>query len=371
MGRARILTTHVGSLPRSAAVLEALRVRASALHDTSVADELEKATREIVRKQVNVGIDIVSDGEISKPSCSTYVTKRWKGFGDKFLSPIPRDMLAFEGLVKESGADWRLRQMCIAELQSTGSSELQDDISRFTSAVQHAKPLKAFMNAASPGLVAYFMRNQYYHSFEAYLAAMVPLLRQEYEAILSAGFDLQLDCPELALGRHIGYADDSDAEFIRKSEASIEALNAATEGLPGSRMRIHICWGNYPGPHHFDLPLERVLPLVFRARPSMISFEGANPRHEHEYKVFDNLRLPDGKIILPGLIDSTSNFIEHPELVAQRLKRYVKRVGHDRVIASTDCGFSTSASGGHVNPEVVWAKLESLVLGARIASNEI
>ena len=371
MARSRILTTHVGSLPRSPAVLEYHRSRASGLEQgpESIAGELAIATRDIVQKQVNAGIDIVSDGELSKASYATYVTERWSGFGGEFLSPHPRDMIAFQGLVRENGPQWRLRKMCVAALGSRGSSKLQDDIARLANAAQISKPHRAFMNAASPGLVAYFMRNRYYPTFEAYLEAMIPLLRQEYEAILAAGFDLQIDCPELAMGRHIGYCDDSEDEFWRKSEISIETLNAATEGLPADRMRMHICWGNYSGPHHLDLPLRRVLPLVFKARPCGISFEGANPRHEHEYNVFDDLRLPDDKIIIPGVIDSTSNFIEHPELVAQRLKRYVRRAGFERVIASSDCGFSTSALGGHVNPEVVWAKLSSLVEGAEIASN--
>jgi 5-methyltetrahydropteroyltriglutamate--homocysteine methyltransferase len=245
-------------------------------------------------------------------------------------------------------------------------------VSNLRTAVEAMHPRGAFINAASPGLVAYFLRNNFYPTFEAYLEALIPLLRSEYEAILAAGLDVQIDSPELAMGYHVGYADDSEAEFWRKTEAAIEALNESTEGLPAERLRMHICWGNYPGPHNFDLPLEKILPVVFKARPSKISFEGANPRHAHEFEVFDSIKLPDDKIILPGVIDSTTNFIEHPRLVAQRICQYAHRVGRERVIASSDCGFSTSAlAPGSIHPDVVWAKLATLAEGAKLASTEL
>ena len=369
----RILTTHVGSLPRPDDIAGYHRARASggAPDRKAFFDGLKPAVRTVVERQLRAGIDIVSDGELSKQTYATYVVERWNGFGGEFVPPVQLDLRPFPALAKSVGSLKVSRPLCVGPVSLRDPEPMTNDIANLQAAVSALGPPGAFMNSASPGLIAYFMRNKFYPSFEAYLAAMIPLLRAEYEAILGAGLDVQLDCPELAMGRHIGYGDEPEEVFWRYSEAAVEAINEATKGLPADRMRIHICWGNYAGPHHFDLPLEKILPLVFKARPAKISFEGANPRHAHEYEVFDTIKLPEQKIILPGVIDSTTNFIEHPRLVGQRICQYARRVGRERVIASSDCGFATSALGGGMDPDVVWAKLATLVEGARIASDEL
>jgi 5-methyltetrahydropteroyltriglutamate--homocysteine methyltransferase len=367
----RILTTHVGSQPRPPE-LRALLLKKDA-GEAVDAGEFERllaaAVNETVAHQVRIGIDLVSDGEMGKIAYSTYFAERLSGYSGSGPGTVARDLADFPDFMKTSGRGLGVRRpLCEGPLALKTRAPLETDLRNFTAAVASAKPTGAFLTAASPGVTAYFLRNRYYPSHEAYLAALVPFLRDEYEAIVAAGFDVQLDCPDLAMSRHLGYADVSDAEFSRLSEAALEALNDATRNIPPVRMRLHLCWGNYAGPHHYDLPLERVLPLALRSRAQAISFEGANPRHEHEWEVFETLQLPEDRVILPGVIDSATNFIEHPRLVAQRIERYANIVGRERVVASVDCGFGTSAGSQGVDPAIAWAKLEALAEGARIAS---
>jgi 5-methyltetrahydropteroyltriglutamate--homocysteine methyltransferase len=364
----------VGSLPRPPE-LRALLVAKDAgetVDSARFGRLVAEAVRETVRHQVRIGLDLVSDGEMSKAAYSTYIAERLSGFAGSGPGTAARDVADFPDFMKTSNRGLGVkRPLCVAPLALKDRRPLEADIANFKSSVAAEKPTDAFMTAASPGLVAYFLRNQHYPSHEAYLAALVPFLRDEYEAITAAGFDVQVDCPDLAMSRHIGYAELSDAEFERVSEASLEALNEATRTVPPDRLRLHLCWGNYAGPHHYDLPLERVLPRALRSRARAISFEGANPRHEHEYEVFETVKLPDDRVILPGVIDSATNFIEHPRLVAQRIERYARLVGRERVVASVDCGFGTSAASSTVDPAIAWAKLEALVEGAKIASKRL
>jgi 5-methyltetrahydropteroyltriglutamate--homocysteine methyltransferase len=370
----RILTTHVGSLPRPPELRALLLAKdeGKAIDQAAFQRLLADAVRDTVRRQVAIGLDLVSDGEMGKVAYSTYVAERFSGYAGSGPGTVARDLVDFPDFMKTSGRGLGVkRPLCEAPVALKDRRPLETDLRTFAAAVAAERPAGAFLTAASPGVVAYFLRNRYYPSHEAYLAALVPLLRDEYEAIVAAGFDLQLDCPDLAMARHIGYADASDADYRRLSEASIEALNDATRNIPPERMRLHLCWGNYAGPHHYDLPLERVLPLALRTRAHAISFEGANPRHEHEWELFETMRLPDDRIILPGVIDSATNFIEHPRLVAQRIERYAKIVGRERVVASADCGFGTSAGSLGVDPAIAWAKLEALAQGAKLASERL
>ncbi|HUK59720.1 MAG TPA: cobalamin-independent methionine synthase II family protein [Stellaceae bacterium] len=370
----RILTTHAGSLPRPAALrpLLAAKDKGEPFDAAALEAQVKDAVRETVARQVKLGIDLVSDGEMSKVSYSTYVTERISGYSGSGPGTLARDLQDFPEFAKTSNRGLAIRRaLCEAPLAAKDDGPLQRDLANFRAAVDAAHPTGAYMTAASPGVVAYFLRNRYYPSHEAYLAALVPLMRAEYEAIVAAGFDVQLDCPDLAMSRHLGYADASDAEFQRLSEQAVEAIGAATKNIPADRMRVHLCWGNYPGPHHHDLALERVLPFALKTRAQAISFEGANPRHEHEWEVFETLRLPDDRVILPGVIDSATNFIEHPRLVAQRIERYANVVGKERVVACVDCGFGTSAMSQTVDPDIAWAKLGALAEGAKIASDRL
>jgi len=370
----RILTTHVGSLPRPPA-LRALLLEKDAGKTVDQAEFdrlLADAVNETVRRQVAAGIDIVSDGEMGKIAYSTYLADRLSGYGGNGPGTVARDLADFPDFAKNSGRGLGIRrQLCEGPLALKNPEPLKTDLRNFSAAVAASRPAGAFMTAASPGVTAYFLRNKYYPSHEAYLAALVPFLRDEYEAIVKAGFDVQLDCPDLAMARHLGYSDVSEPEFRRLSEASLEALNEATRTVDPARMRLHLCWGNYAGPHHYDLPLEAVLPLALKSRAGAISFEGANPRHEHEWELFESFRLPEDRVIVPGVIDSATNFIEHPRLVAQRIERYARIVGRERVVASVDCGFGTSAASQGVDPGIAWAKLGSLAEGAKIASERL
>jgi len=334
--------------------------------------ELSAAVHDVVARQVRAGIDIVSDGEMSKIAYAVYPKERLSGFGGQSK---PRgagpEVSDFPEWAKTRRQVMSKRPVCQGPVAVKDDAALRADLRHFREAVDAAKPAGAFLTAASPGLIAYFMQDEYYHDHEKYLAAVAEAMRAEYEAIVAAGFDLQLDCPDLALSRHLGYASDSDDEWKKKCELAIEALNAATQNISPDRMRLHVCWGNYEGPHHYDVPLAQVLPTVFKARPAAISFEGANPRHEHEWEVFQTLRLPDEKKILPGVVDSTTNFIEHPRLIAQRIERYANVVGKERVVAGVDCGFATTAEFSLIDPAIVWAKLEALAQGARIASERL
>jgi 5-methyltetrahydropteroyltriglutamate--homocysteine methyltransferase len=370
----RIRTTHVGSLPRPPELLELLVKReAGEPVDAALFEErCAAAVDDVVARQLAAGIDIVNDGEMSKFAYSTYIKNRLSGItgyaGDRRL---PADVRAFPGFAARMVVGWGVLPACDGPLALKDAGPLEADLRHLRAAATKTGAADLFMTAASPGLTATFIPNRYYASHEAYLAALVDVLRVEYEAIVAAGFTLQLDCPDLASARNNTYAEFSDAEFAARQVLAVEAINAATANIDPQRMRLHLCWGNYEGPHHLDIPLEAALPVACTARPAAISFEGANPRHEHEWALFADFDLPDGKTIIPGVIDSTTNFIEHPEVVAQRIERYARRLGADRVIAGVDCGFGTTATQANVDPEIVWAKLRSLAEGAALASERL
>ena len=371
----RIRTTHVGSLPRGDELVPLLGARDKGEpYDTGEFDRLvSDAVDEAVRRQIEAGVDIVSDGEIGKIGYSTYVIERLSGFGGHVDRKPAMDLAAHPGLAGKlaaiMGSQDFVRASCVDKVELVTLEPLRDDIRRFAAALaKHAKPdTEAFMNAASPGLVSAFQLNRHYPTQEAYLADLAAAMRPEYEAIVAAGFFLQPDCPDLAMSRHTGFQDLSDAEFLALAEANVAALNEATANIPPERMRMHICWGNYEGPHDCDIDLARILGAVLKARPATILFESANPRHEHEWTVWRDADLPEDKILAPGMIDTCSNYVEHPELIAQRIERFAAIVGPERVIASTDCGFGTFAGYGKIDPEVTWKKLRSLREGADIA----
>jgi 5-methyltetrahydropteroyltriglutamate--homocysteine methyltransferase len=371
-----IETTHVGSLPRGDALVPLLLARdRGEPYDTTEFDTVvQSAINAAVDQQIACGVSVVSDGELGKVGYSTYMTERLSGFGGDVprkpaldLAPLPEFR---KKLAAVMGDQEFVRAACIAEVRLINLEPCHEDIRRFSKAMA-GKSVKGFMNAASPGLITAFQPNQYYPSHEAYLADLVAAMKPEYEAIAAAGFQLQLDCPDLAMSRHTGYQDASEKEFVKIAAANVEALNAATVKIPPEQMRMHICWGNYEGPHDHDIPLERVIGVILGARPATILFEAANPRHEHEWKVWADAKIPDIKKLAPGLIDTCSNYVEHPELIAQRIERFAAIVGKDRVVASTDCGFGTFAGYGKIDPQVTWKKLQSLREGADIADARI
>jgi len=371
----RILTTHTGSLPRAndlTTLLEALdggTVPGQAAFDARV----RRAVADVVRQQVDAGVDVVNDGEQGKVGYSTYVRHRLTGFGGQAAVPTRADWADFpEAAAKSERRSTIMRPSCNGPIEWKDRTAVQKDVANLTAAVSAAKPTEAFMTAASPGVIAHFLKNEHYPSREAYLARLVDVMKDEYDAIHRAGFILQVDCPDLAMGRHLAFPDLSNAEFLKIAAANVEALNHALRDIPPDRMRLHLCWGNYEGPHHRDIPLKEILPIALKARPQALSFEGANPRHEHEWIVFKDVKLPDDRLIIPGVLDSTTNFIEHPELVAQRLIRYAEIVGRERVLAGTDCGFATFArSVNQVEPEIAWAKFKSMAEGAKLASRQL
>ncbi|CAM8672167.1 MULTISPECIES: cobalamin-independent methionine synthase II family protein [Sphingobium] len=368
-----IATTHVGSLPRGDALTPLLLARDkgepydAAAFDTAV----QQAVTDAVAAQIDAGVSIVSDGELGKVGYSTYMIERLSGFGGHIDRKVAADLAPLPELRQKlaaiMGSQEFTRASCIGPVKLVTLAPLHDDIRRFKAALAGHAGARAFMNAASPGLITAFQVNRHYPSHEAYLADLVDAMREEYETIVAAGFDLQLDCPDLAMSRHTGYQDASDEEFIRIAAANVEALNAATANIPADRMRMHICWGNYEGPHDHDIPLEKVIDIILAARPATVLFEGANPCHEHEWTVWRDAKVPGDKILAPGLIDTCSNYVEHPELIAQRIERFAGIVGKDRVIASTDCGFGTFAGYGKIDPAVTWKKLRSLRAGADLA----
>ncbi len=368
-----IETTHVGSLPRGDELVPLLLARDHGeAYDVAEFDAVvQRAVDEAVIKQMEAGVSIASDGELGKVGYSTYITERLSGFGGDVprkpaldLAPLPEFR---KKLAAVMGDQEFVRAACIGEVKLVNLEPCHEDIRRFQKAMS-GKAVSGFMNAASPGLITAFQPNQYYPSHEAYLADLVTAMRPEYEAIAATGFYLQLDCPDLAMSRHTGYQDVSEADFLKIAEANVEALNAATANIPPEQMRMHICWGNYEGPHDHDIPLERVLDIILKARPATILFEAANPRHEHEWKVWADAKIPDNKTLAPGMIDTCSNYVEHPELIAQRIERFAAIVGADRVVASTDCGFGTFAGYGKIDPAVTWKKLKCLREGADIAA---
>jgi len=372
----KILTSHVGSLPRTQEVVDFIFAREHEKpYDKASFDAcMAAACSETVRKQVEAGIDIVSDGETSKISYATYVKDRYTGFSGDSPRNAPGDLKLFPGFLKrladDGGTPQYARPMCTGEVKSKGQGELEADIANLKSAMAKHGGKRAFMNAASPGVISLFLQNQHYATREAYLAALADAMKAEYETIVAAGIDLQLDCPDLALSRHMLFADLSDDEFIKIANMHVEALNHALRDIDPKHVRIHICWGNYEGPHVCDIDMDKVFGTLMRARARYVLFETSNPRHAHEWTVFRDRKseIPDDKILVPGVVDTTTNFVEHPELVSQRIKTFVDIVGAERVIAGSDCGFGTFAGFGAVDPDIAYAKLATLADGAALAS---
>lgn len=333
---------------------------------------IAEAVKEVVRKQSQAGVDIVSDGEMSKISYATYIKYRLSGFEGDSPRRVPADLQAYPNFAgrasKSGGTPTYQRPRCTGPVAVKDLQPLEEDIANFQAALAGAAVTEGFMNSASPGVIALFQPNDYYPSHEAYLEALAEAMRLEYEAICGAGLILQIDSPDLALGRHMMFKDGSDEEFLKTIELHVETLNHALRNIPAEQVRLHVCWGNYEGPHHCDIALEKILPVVLKAKPQALSFEASNPRHAHEWKAFRDVKLPDDKVLMPGMLDSTTNFVEHPELVAERIGRYAELVGRERVLAGSDCGFSTFAGFGTVDKDIVYAKLEALAQGAALAS---
>ena len=372
----RFLTTHTGSLPRPDDLIRMMYAKEEGVpvEREALAARVRAAVAEVVRKQVEAGVDIVNDGEMSKPSYATYVKDRLSGFGGTGNTFVYQDLAGFPNLAKrvfgDPGRSRRKTPACNAPIGVRDTDAASADTDNLKAAVAAAGRTDAFMSAASPGVVSLFFRNDHYPSQEAYLFAIAEAMRHEYETVAKAGIVLQIDCPDLAMGRHIQYAALSLEEFRKRAGMHVAALNHALAGIAPEQLRLHLCWGNYEGPHHCDVPLADIIDIVFTARPSAISLEAANPRHGHEWVLFERVRLPAGKVLIPGVIESKSNFIEHPELVAQRIGRYAKLVGRENVIAGSDCGYGTWVGQAAVDPDVVWAKLAAMVEGARIASRQ-
>lgn len=369
-----IRTTHVGSLPRTQNVVDFIfaREREEPFDQAAFDACMTRAVSETVRKQVKAGVDIVSDGETSKISYATYVKDRYTGFAGDSPRNAPADLKMFPGylqrLADDGGTPKYARPMCVGEVKSKGQGELEKDIANLKAAMAEHGVENGFMNAASPGVISLFLQNDHYPSREAYLAALADAMKAEYETIVAAGLDLQLDCPDLALSRHMLFADLSDEEFVSIANMHVEALNHALSDVPQERVRIHICWGNYEGPHCCDIPMEKVFDTLMSTRSRYVLFETSNPRHAHEWTVFRDRRadIPDDKVLVPGVVDTTTNFVEHPELVAQRIGRFADIVGDERVIAGSDCGFGTFAGFGAVDPDIAYAKLQALCDGAAL-----
>jgi 5-methyltetrahydropteroyltriglutamate--homocysteine methyltransferase len=337
---------------------------------------VREAVIEVTQKQVDAGIDVVSDGEEGKPSYATYVKDRLTGFEGERRMPIriqgeAADFPEYTERRMATTATILVRPTCNGPIAWKDFAAVERDLANFKAAVDESKPAGAFMTAASPGVVAFFLGNEYYKSDDEYLDALTAVMKDEFEAIVNAGFLLQLDCPDLAMSRQSQFFDLSTPDFVKVVERHVEVVNEATRNIAPEKMRLHLCWGNYEGPHHRDVEMRDIVNAVLKARPLELSFEGANPRHEWEWAVWKDTKLPDEKTLVPGVIDSTTNFIEHPELVAQRIMNYASLVGRERVIASVDCGFGTNAASTNVDPKIVWAKLQTLAEGAKIASKQL
>jgi 5-methyltetrahydropteroyltriglutamate--homocysteine methyltransferase len=372
----RFLTTHTGSLPRPDDLIrtmfakeEGVPVEVAAL-DARVA----LAVEEVVAKQAEAGIDVIDDGEMSKPSYATYIKDRLAGFGGEGNTFVYQDLVDFPRLAKrvfgDPGRSRRKTPACNAPIGVRDREAVVKDVQHLKAAAAKVKVAGAFMTAASPGVVSLFFRNEHYPTEEAYLAAIAEAMRYEYETITNAGITLQIDCPDLGMGRHIQHADLSLPEWRKKAELHVEVLNHALANVSPEKVRMHLCWGNYEGPHHCDVALADVIDIVFKAKPSAVALEAANPRHAHEWALFENVKLPDGKVLIPGVIESKSNFVEHPELIAQRIGRYANLVGRENVMAGSDCGFGTWVGQSAVDPDVVWAKMAAMAEGARIATRQ-
>jgi len=375
----KILTTHTGSLPRPSGLLSLLSAKEAgtltnrADFDVAVRD----AVVETVRKQIEAGVDVINDGEMSKPGYSTYVKDRLSGFEGEStaLTGMLADIREFPDyaarLFSQSPAAALKMPACNGPIQYRDMRDLEVDIANLKAATAGIKAEEVFMSAASPGVISVFLANNHYATRDAYLAALADAMRTEYEAIHRAGFLLQVDCPDLAMNRHIQFADLKTSEFRKQAAMQIEALNHALANIPADAVRLHLCWGNYEGPHHRDIAMKDIVDVVLKAKPAGISFEASNPRHEHEWKIWKDIKLPAGKVLIPGVLDSSTNFIEHPELVAERIVRFASLVGRENVIAGSDCGFSTFAGFTVVDPQITWAKLKAMAEGARIASREL
>ena len=373
----RFLTTHTGSLPRPDDLIRMMYAKEEGVpvDAPALAQRVAVAVEEVVRKQADAGVDVVNDGEMSKPSYATYIKDRLSGFGGTGNTFVYQDLVAFPNLAKrvfgDPGRSRRKTPACNAPIGVRDPGAAQTDVDHLKAAFAKATAQEMFMTAASPGVVSLFFRNEHYASEEAYLFAIADAMREEYETIANAGIVLQIDCPDLGMGRHIQHADLSLAEWRKKAELHVEAMNRAVASIAPEQLRMHLCWGNYEGPHHCDVPLADVIDIVFRGRPTAIAIEAANPRHAHEWALFEKVRLPADKLLIVGVIESKSNFVEHPELIAQRIGRYAKLVGRENVMAGSDCGFGTWVGQAAVDPDVVWAKMAAMAEGARIASRQL
>jgi len=372
-----ILTTHVGSLPRSTELSELLfaKDKKENIDQSLFNDTVKKNVDEVVKRQLDVGIDVVSDGEMSKISYATYVKDRIKGFSGESERRAPADLDAFPEyktkIANSGGTPTYTRPCCTSELEIQDTQSLKNDIKNLSDSLNSNNHSKAFMNAASPGVINVFMPNKFYKDDDEYLNKLSEIMSKEYELITNRGLQLQIDCPDLALARHMNYKHLSEKEFIYRAEKQVEALNNSLKNVSAKNIRMHICWGNYEGPHTYDIALEKIMPVILKANVKYLLIESSNPRHAHEWKLFENIKLPKDKVIVPGVIDSTSNFVEHPEVVADRLIQFSKVVPKDQLIAGADCGFSTFAGFGKVDEKIVYSKLKSLVDGAKLASNII
>jgi len=372
----RILTTHTGSLPRPDNLMQLMiaKEQGKPVDVSELAGTVRNVVADAVKHQVAAGIDIISDGEMSKIGFANYVKDRLAGFGGQSNPLIAQDILDHPDLSvlrRNEGGGRNFVPACTGPISLRDWDAVHRDIANLKAVLQEVQPEGVFMPAASPGAIAQVMQNTYYPTQEAYLYALADAMRYEYQTIVAAGFSLQLDCPDLAMQRHVRFAGAPIDEFRRYLQQSVEVLNYALSGIPPEQVRVHVCWGNYHGPHHRDVPLKEIIDLLLKIQGDALSIEAANPRHEHEWKVFEQVRLPAQKILIPGMIDSCSNYIEHPEVVAQRIVRYARVVGRENVIAGTDCGFDTFVGASAVAPSIAWAKLQSLAEGARLASQEL
>ena len=372
----RFLTTHTGSLPRPEDLIRTMYAKEEGVpvDPAALAAKVRAAVADVVKKQSDAGVDLINDGEMSKPSYATYIKDRLTGFGGTGNTFVYQDLAEFPALEKkvfgDPGRSRRKTPACNGPISVRDPKAVREDVDNLKAALSGVKHVEGFMSAASPGVVSLFFRNDHYKDFETYIYAIADAMRDEYETVANAGFVLQFDCPDLGMGRHIQYADLDLKEFRKRITIHIEALNHAVKNVPAEKLRMHLCWGNYEGPHHRDVPLADIVDIVFMAKPQAISLEGANPRHAHEFEVFDTVKLPDGKVLIPGVLESKSNFIEHPGLIAQRISRYAERVGRENVMAGSDCGYGTWVGQAAVDPQVVWAKLAAMAEGARIASKK-
>lgn len=374
----RILTTHVGSMPRPQEVVDLLFAedRGEPVDPAEYDRTMRKAVRDVVARQVEAGVDIPSDGEMSKISYATYIRHRLSGFEiGEAPRATPKDLDEYpeyrDRLAQSGGTPKYHRPICRGAITYVNDEPLRQDIDRLKDAMKETGIDEAFMNAASPGVIAVFQPDEHYDSHEAYLEALAEAMRTEYEMIVEAGLLLQVDSPDLAMGRHIRFRDVDDDEFVRNAEMQVEALNHALQNVPADRVRIHLCWGNYEGPHTHDVPLETILPVVRKLKPQLLLFEASNPRHAHEWSTWAQADLPDDKLVAPGVLDTTTNYVEHPELVAQRLEQFANIFGKERVMAGSDCGFGTFAGFGAVHPSICYGKLRSMAEGARLASDRL